>query len=198
MTPPPRRSAPDFAHTDRARHDRETKARALAAAAEELGLTSDALVFPGSARRDVLHLAGVASASEETWSVVHFVMAEHAATQPQSPAPAPTQVERCTVPQCGQPGRLYLAGVRCDTHAPWAVNGGHEVHPPPGTTLADMRAARGIATGAYQPPATTLVDDRAVASGKRRSTTAVYQAARAQQASRRRSGRDHTPPREGG
>lgn len=209
MSAPPRGRPPlDFAQTDRARHDREIKAQALAAAAVRLGVPDDALSIEGPDRVRVRREAGVRSASDETWSVVHFLLAEHD-QQPQPPAPTripdpgirvpeSTGSRSCTVPGCGAPARLYLGGWRCDPHAPWAVDGGHEPGPPPGTTLAELRAARGIAPGAFVPPPSTVVDDRAVASGKRRSTTQLYQVVRAREAARRRAGRAPARDEHGG
>lgn len=208
MSAPPRGRTPlDFAQTDRARHDREIKARALAAAAVRLGVPDDALSIEGPDRVRVRREAGVRQASDETWSVVHFLLSERDQQQPPASAPIPdpgvrvpesTGARSCTVPGCGAPGRLYLGGWRCDPHAPWAVDGGLEPAPPPGTTLAELRAARGIAPGAFAPPPATVVDDRAVASGKRRSTTALYQVVRAREAARRRGGRAPAADEQGG
>lgn len=68
---------PDFAHTPQAEASRRRKARALADAATELGITDEDLAPPeGIARRaEVVKAAGVKSPHDDgTWFVVHQLM----------------------------------------------------------------------------------------------------------------------------
>jgi len=55
--------------------------------------------------------------------------------------------------------------------------------------LAELREAARIAATAHRPPSSTVIDERAIASGKRRSTTSTYQAVRAAQEHRARKSR---------
>lgn len=76
--------------------------------------------------------------------------------------------------------RHYLPGMRCPDHTPRALQGLPEFPPGPG-----------IPAGAWSTPsplsASSLFDERAVASGRRRSSVHVYQAARAAE-ERRKAG----------
>lgn len=64
----------DFAHTPPAEASRRRKARALADAAAELGVSDEALSSDWGRRDAVLAAAGVKRASEATWFVVHELM----------------------------------------------------------------------------------------------------------------------------
>lgn len=167
----------DWAHTDQAEHNRTAKARALAAAARRLSLGPDDLVVGSVHRKGVRLTAGLQSVSEETWHAACVILAEAV------PAPACSWTHRDD--HAGEV-HLYLAGLLCDAHAPWALAGHPRPAPPADSTLAALRARRGITATAHQLPRSTVVDDRAIASGKRRSTNALYQAARAEQAAHRR------------
>lgn len=169
----------DWAHTDRARHDREVKARALAAAARGLGVPAAALAEYSEERPRVLAAAHLARASDETW----FEACQLLAADPPASGPRP---RACSVPGCSSDARLYLAGWRCDVHAPWAVDGGHEPVPPAGSTLADLRAARAARLAAESEHAAA---ERRVLAPMGASPAAVWQATRAQQAARRRGRR---------
>lgn len=64
----------DFAHTPHAEGHRRYKAAALAAEARRLGLSDEDLTLGNGNRKRVLKAAGLRSASEETWFVVHELM----------------------------------------------------------------------------------------------------------------------------
>lgn len=72
----------DFAHTPRAEASRRRKARALANAAIELGLTDDDLMLGAGGRAPVLAAAGIEKASEDTWFVVHQILTAHRGQTP--------------------------------------------------------------------------------------------------------------------
>ncbi|OII64617.1 hypothetical protein BJP40_19965 [Streptomyces sp. CC53] len=80
----------------------------------------------------------------------------------------------CDVPRPDHAGRvrLYPAGWRCSTHAPWAVAGRPEPQPGPGWP------ATAWATPSPQ-GASRVHDARAIASGRRRSNPTAYRAAQA-------------------
>jgi len=153
----------DWAHTDKARHDREIKAQALAAAARELGLRSTDLELGRSGRGPVRQRCGFASVSEETWFEVVAILAET------EPPPVVRPPRECWTPSCStadETVHLYVSGPYCDVHAPWARNGGRRPVPPPGTTLDDLRAAvRDSATA-------VLLPERILAAKKRAHTAA--------------------------
>ncbi|MFD9124916.1 hypothetical protein [Kitasatospora sp. NPDC059571] len=71
---------------------------------------------------------------------------------------------------CGARARLYPAGWRCPRHTPAAQAGRPEPEPGPGYT--PQRLATPVSASA-------LVDARAIASGKRRSSTQTYRLAQA-------------------
>ncbi|WP_329141042.1 hypothetical protein [Streptomyces sp. NBC_00670] len=75
--------------------------------------------------------------------------------------------------------RPYQQGLRCPLHTPAALAGRPESPPGPG-----------LPAGAWSTPspqaASSLADERAVASGKRRSSPAVYRAAQAAERDRHR------------
>jgi hypothetical protein len=169
-------SPADFAHTARAARDRDKKAAALAA--RTLGVPAAGLALGAGRRRGVRLAAGFASVSEETWFATVQLLA---ADQP--PANPPARAPRCSVPACvALDAELYPCGWRCLPHSPAAVAGRVVPAPPADSTLTALRAARGINPGAVSPSRSTAVDERAIASGKCRTTTVVYQAVRASQA----------------
>ena len=71
------------------------------------------------------------------------------------------------------PTRRHLNGYLCTAHAPVVPA------PPVGTTLAEIRGLHGITPKSFTPPSSTVVDARAIASGKRRSSSTAARAARA-------------------
>ncbi|MFD5081891.1 hypothetical protein ACFWOG_04515 [Kitasatospora sp. NPDC058406] len=71
---------------------------------------------------------------------------------------------------CGADGRLYPCGWRCPTHTPAAQAGRPEPEPGPGYTPQALPTPQS---------ASALVDARAVATGKRRSSTQDYRLAQA-------------------
>ena len=82
--------------------------------------------------------------------------------------------------------RLFVTGSRCPAHTPAALAGNAEVTPDPSRTLAALRTAAGLPVDAAPPIASSsLNDERAVASGKRRSSTSSYRAARAAEDARK-------------
>lgn len=163
----------DYAHTRHANENRQAKAEALAGEARRRGVPVAGLNLGGGRRRDVRLALGFPSVSEETWHLVVSMLA-------QDPPPPPAPVRGC---RCGGPGptRLYLAGFLGPCCAPPAPP-----TPPAGTTLVELRSARGIAPEGFSPPKTTLIDDRAIASGKRRAHRSAIAGARAAEAARRR------------
>jgi hypothetical protein len=68
--------------------------------------------------------------------------------------------------------RLYPAGWLCDRHSPWARLGLPEPLPGPGWPSAAWSTPTAGAVAA-------VIDNRAIASGKRRSSSAAYRAAQA-------------------
>lgn len=76
--------------------------------------------------------------------------------------------------------RRYLPGYRCPAHTPNALKGLPEVPPGPGWPAAAWTTLSPLSASA-------LFDERAVASGRRRSSAHVYQAARAAE-ERRKAG----------
>ncbi|UJP39344.1 hypothetical protein [Cellulomonas palmilytica] len=181
----------DYAHTALARENRERKARALADSMRRLGVTVEGIAVGGGMRRTVWRDAGLdRSPSEETWHLVHQLLA---AVQEPVVAPSAERAStgrRCTVPACSSTdAHPYAEGWRCDPHSPWARRGLPRADPNrvPGVPceLDRLRAARAIAATSHPLPTSTVVDDRAIASGKRSSTTATYQAVRAAQAHHR-------------
>lgn len=76
--------------------------------------------------------------------------------------------------------RRYLPGNRCPDHTPNALKGLPEVPPGPGWPAAAWTTLSPLAASA-------LFDERAVASGRRRSSPHVYQAARAAVAEKKES-----------
>jgi len=177
----------DYAHTARARANREQKASALAAACARLGVSSSGIAVGGGHRREVWRAAGLTRApSEETWSVVAEILgpvpteapseARSSASAPRSVRPSGSGPHRCRYGH-DAPARLFMGGWLCAEHGPPPAP-----VPPPGSTLAERRARRGGWVGA---PSSTVVDERAIASGKRRSTPTAFRAARAAQDARR-------------
>ncbi|WP_224275773.1 hypothetical protein [Streptomyces sp. LS1784] len=71
---------------------------------------------------------------------------------------------------CGSAARLYPAGWRCTAHTPAAEAGRPEPQPGPGYTPQALPTPQA---------ASALVDARAIASGKRRSSTQDYRLAQA-------------------
>lgn len=171
-----------FAHTAQAEENRAIKAAALAAAARASGVPVAELAIGRGGRRAVWKAAGLDRApSEATWAAVADLMASDeppAGPRPQSCRHHPSR-----------PGRLYLGGRLCDECAPWARAGHPEPRPPVGSTLAELRAAARIAADVRPASSSTVIDERAIASGKRRSTTSTYQAVRAAQEHRARKTR---------
>jgi len=70
------------------------------------------------------------------------------------------------------PIRFYRTGWKCSTHSPWAETGQDEPQPGPGMPAAAWTTPSPINDS-------RVADARAVASGKRRSTSATYRAAQA-------------------
>lgn len=173
----------DWAHTDQAEHNRTAKARALAAASRRLGFGPDDLVVGSVHRKGVRLTAGLPSVSEETWHAACVILAASV------PKPVCSWTHR---DDHAGAVHLYLGGLLCDAHAPWALAGRARPVPPADSTLAALRSRRAIAAGAHQGPRSTVVDQRAIASGKRRSTNQLYQAARAEQAAHRRGRRSRS------
>jgi len=178
-------AAIDWAHTDKARHDREVKAQKLVAAARELGVPPtdlDLTALGRSRRREVRKLAGVDSASEESWNEVVQILAEHMpADMPPAATPSRSRlVRRCYVPSCDVEDDtvlLYPGGPFCDAHQPGVLLGhGRPPRPRAGTTLADLRAAR---------PAVAVVLDERVAAAKGKAHTAEARARLAEHVHRR-------------
>lgn len=187
----------DYAHTAHARENRERKAVALADSMRRLGVSVEGIAVGGGMRRTVWRDAGLdRSPSEETWHLVHQLLA---AVQEPVVAPSAERAStgrRCTVPACSSTdAHPYAEGWRCDPHSPWGRDGMSSpdparAWPPTGPCELDrLRAARGITEISYPPAPQTVVDERAIATGKRRSTTATYQAVKAAQAHRQRTRR---------
>lgn len=180
----------DYAHTRQARENREAKATALAATARAMGVTTTGIAIGGGRRRDVWRAAGLdRSPSEETWHLVHQLL--DAGT---TAAAAARRCKPCNVPTCrAADTHLYPSGWWCDPHSPWARRGLTRSDPNriPGQPceLDRLRAARGFTETSHTTPTSTVVDDRAIAAGKRRSTTATYQAVKAAQEHRNRTRR---------
>ena len=117
----------DYAHTARARANREQKASALAAACARLGVSSSGIAVGGGHRREVWRAAGLTRApSEETWSVVAAILG------PDVPAPAAVAARPRTVRPSGSgpgrcrhghdaPSRFYMGGWLCAEHSPAAT-----------------------------------------------------------------------------
>lgn len=161
----------DYAHTRTANENRQAKAQALADEARRRRVPARGLGLGGGRRREVRLALGFPSVSEETWHLAVSILAH-------DPPPPPAPVRGC---RCGGPGptRLYLAGnlgACCAPPQPPA--------PEVGTTLVELRAARGISP-ATLPPSSTVIDDRAIASGKRRAHPSAIAGARAAEAVRR-------------
>ncbi|AEI11838.1 hypothetical protein [Cellulomonas gilvus] len=187
----------DYAHTRTARENRDRKAATLAATARRLGITTDGIAIGGGQRRTVWREAGLdRSPSEDTWHLVHQALA---AQPPAVPATAPrvagpARAGACRVPGCvAASTSFYPSGWWCDEHSPWGRRGLTSSDPNrvPGQPceLQRLRAARGTTPTSYSPPTSTVIDDRAIASGKRRSTTATFQAVKAAQDHRTRARR---------
>ncbi|MCR6706591.1 MAG: hypothetical protein NVV66_18515 [Cellulomonas sp.] len=183
----------DYAHTRQARENREAKATVLAATARSMGVTTAGIQIGGGRRRGVWRAAGLErSPSEETWHLVHQLLA----ADPPTPALATARgCKPCNTPGCQAPDtHLYPSGWWCDPHSPWGRRGlaASDPNRVPGQPceLTRLRQARGITAAAYATPAMTVVDERAIASGKRRSTTATYQAVKAAQEHRNRTRRN--------
>jgi hypothetical protein len=182
----------DYAHTALARENREKKAAALAATARRIGVGTAGIAIGGGRRRDVWRAAGLdRSPSEDTWHLVHQLLT---ASPPAGPAPVhapgPSRASSCNAPACDADStHLYPSGWWCDAHSPWGRRGLTRSDPNriagQPCELERLRTARGITTTSHQTPAQTVVDDRAIASGKRRSTTAAFQSVRAAQAHHR-------------
>lgn len=137
-------------------------------------------------------LARMWAHADDPRAPAHDLERVHTVWNPPPPEPAPEVVEPAPEPEpvlqaaalvsdnpptvpcryCGKPGHPYIYGRYCDDCKHWPDS----PKPPPGTTWADMRAARGMA-GTL--PRETLIDQRAIASGKRRSSSRVYRNARA-------------------
>jgi hypothetical protein len=186
----------DYAHTALARENREKKAAALAAAARRLGVGTAGVAVGGGRRRDVWRAAGLdRSPSDDTWQLVRKLLAASPpADLAQVHTPGPARASSCNAPACDADStHLYASGWWCDAHSPWGRRGLTRSDPNrvPGQPceLDRLRTARGITTTSHQTPAQTVVDERAIASGKRRSTTAAYQSVRAAQAHRNRTRR---------
>lgn len=82
--------------------------------------------------------------------------------------------------------RAYLTGWRCPAHSPAAVAGNSESTPDPSRTLSALREKAGLPLDPAPPIASSsLNDERAIASGKRRSSTNNYRAARAAEGQRK-------------
>ncbi len=139
----------DWAHTQKAEHDRREKAAALAAAARELGVPVAGIAVGGGRRRDVRKRAGIATASEATWHLVHELLT---ASSPSDRHPTPARGVDADEPRsCGRcgatstpavPVRFYPAGWRCTPCSPAALAGHVIPSPRPGTTAADLRSRR--------------------------------------------------------
>lgn len=88
---------------------------------------------------------------------------------------------------CGAaPIGFYLPGHRCAAHTPAAVAGRPEVTPDPARTVEGLRRRAGLPLAAALALSTSsLTDERAVASGKRRSSTHTHRAARNAEESRK-------------
>ncbi|MFJ4799178.1 hypothetical protein [Kitasatospora purpeofusca] len=71
---------------------------------------------------------------------------------------------------CGRTARPYVVGPRCPAHTPAAQAGRPEPPPGPGYTPQTLPTPAS---------ASALVDARAIASGRRRSTTQTYRLAQA-------------------
>lgn len=196
----------DFAHTRVAQENREAKAQLLVETCWRLGASPLDLEVGGGGRRAVWREAGLdRSPSPETWDrVLHLLASTPRPPLQLDPVAAPAAaatapplrtvagsrtVERtwraCNAPDCDAPTQLYASGWWCDPHSPWGRRGLSSSDPGrvPGQPceLDRLRAARGITASSYPPSAATVIDDRAIASGKRRSTTATYQAIKAAQ-----------------
>ena len=184
----------DYAHTRQARENREAKATTLAATARAMGVTTAGIAIGGGRRRDVWRAAGLdRSPSEETWHLVHQLLLT-AGTTTATAVAAARRCKPCNVPACrADDTHLYPSGWWCDEHAPWARRGLTRSDPNqvPGEPceLTRLRSARGLTPSSHTPQTSTVVDDRAIASGKRRSTTATYQAVKAAQEHRNRTRR---------
>lgn len=86
---------------------------------------------------------------------------------------------------CGVPDtRRYVSGNRCDPHAPAALAGRTVPIPDPDATLEALRAKAGIMFQ-FRRTDTKLIDDRAIASGRRRSSSADYRQAQKAEHQRR-------------
>lgn len=174
-------SQADFAHTSRARADREVKAAALAAAAAAQGLGPSDLSAGGEHRRDLLRAAGYKRASEESWHAAAVILADMV---DRTPPGAPRGQHRCS---CGAPASagLYLSGYKCPSCTPAALAGHPEPpRPPVGTTAAELRARRAgpappVVPASPREPRTT-------------STDALYMA---QESARRHRDKNHRRPR---
>ncbi|GAA4627300.1 hypothetical protein [Cellulomonas oligotrophica] len=129
----------DWAHTQRAEHDRTLKAKALAVAARELGVPAAGLVVGGGGRRAVRRHAGLASASEETWHAASQLLAADAPPE----RPRPRACARCGHGE--RPVRLYLCGWRCDPCSPAALAGCSVPAPRADLTADALRARRAAA-----------------------------------------------------
>lgn len=195
------RAPVDWSATQKAEFDRRRKARVLADTAWALGVRSPALVVGSPDLRRVRLEAKVKGRpSDATWFLAHelLVELEAAAGVVLDEAPATVPSSRlvpgwgvCGVPACatGTAVHPYASGPRCDEHAPWAVAGRARPVPPVDSTLAALRARRGIRPESFALPVSTVVDERAIASGKRHSTTATYQAVRDAQEHHRKTTR---------
>lgn len=76
--------------------------------------------------------------------------------------------------------RHYIPGYRCPAHTPRALQGLDEIPPGPGWPAAAWTTLSPLSASA-------LFDERAIASGRRRSSPHVYQAARAAVAEKKES-----------
>lgn len=162
----------DYAHTSRAERNRLTKAEALAAAARGLGIDARALAVGTGNRRKVWKAADMKRApSEDTWLAVVDILglAPPAPTRPVGPPRTGT----CLF-HPDRPGRLYLGGYRCEDCSPAALAGHARPVPPPGTTAADLLAARASAPSELDPRDQSAKAHAHTAAERARLATRVY------------------------
>lgn len=138
----------DYARTRVALENRQKKAHALVAAMRRLGVTDAGIAVGGGQRRTVWREAGLdRSPSEDTWLVVHELLAHEPVPAP-APATATPRSQRCNHPSCGAETHLYPSGWWCDPHSPWGRRGQTASDPNrvPGQPceLTRLRQARGI------------------------------------------------------
>ena len=159
----------DYAHTRKAEQNRAEKAKALAAAARDLGVPAAGLGLGEGNRRTVRLALGFSSVSEDTW---HLVVSLLSADAPPA-GPRPRGCALCAAPDA----RLYICGWRCTGCSPAATAGRTVPTPPPGTTAVDLRRDR--------TPLVQVENDPRIESARRHSSSAADRAAIATEAHRR-------------